>query len=549
MDSLLTWANQDPRTCTKIQTCSSNAILSDANQDIIRDLLADVQEDLTTISRIMDSLSPQADQDQRMRAEIQACSSNAILSDADQDIIRGLVSEAQQDLITTEAEIFKTQTALEKLVQRRTKGIERIQKLRGGIAAHKKLPPELMAAIFVECHQSGVVGFPHSGSSSAPWLLGQVCSGWRRVVLAEPLLWGHIRAKAYFSSSRLAMEMIHDIFSRRGGKGIIQFSVSPGGDEDWMTVFNLVSKYSSRVRGLNLNITGSTSPHLDSPFEFFGALESLSLSYKRHFDGSLLAAFSNAQNLRSLAVSHAGSSIVFPITWSLSLILPWAQLTDLCMKDTSTRTILDILSRCTQLLRLTVNFSREEIMHRGAFHSVVLRQLRSLVITPNHTPDLEKFLDALVLPSLKRLSFASGFWGPWPQESILKLLTHSTRTMDSFESSESIPPDCVLLLMRAMPNLTQLSTHTDYPISDLDFQTMISEKLVPELRVFRDWRVSSYQTALDFLESRWSKDIHGRYQGICDAKFWIREDLAANDEFQRVLGMRRDGRMIEYIYY
>lgn len=165
-------------------------------------------------------LSEAMHQYQRIRAEIRAWTSNNILSHADQRIIHDLLAEAQHDPNNIDAEILADQTLVETLGRRRTEVVERIEQLRIGIAGHKKLPSHVLAAIFVLCHK-GDTELPPCGHTSTSWSLSRVCARWRQVALAEPLLWNHLHASPKFSSSEPAMEVIHDLLSRRGGPGIM----------------------------------------------------------------------------------------------------------------------------------------------------------------------------------------------------------------------------------------------------------------------------------------------------------------------------------------
>lgn len=100
------------------------------------------------------------------------------------------------------------------------------------------------------------------------------------------------------------------------------------------------------------------------------------------------------------------------------------------------------------------------------------------------------------------------------------------RSVEAIVSGQDIVP-----LMRAMPQLTEFIIYCNC-IPESAFIAMNSEGLVPGLRVFREWEAPSVQTAVNFLESRWSRDEHGRYDGICDAKFCFKEESGRLGFFQ-----------------
>lgn len=240
---------------------------------------------------------------------------NVVLSDADQDILRALLLEVWKGLDGLDAEILAIEAALDVLRRRRTKEAERIQKLQVGMTPHKRLPPELLAAIFVHCMEfcyavDVVPRFRHGNLT--PWPLTQVCSRWREIALAEPRLWKHIQfPRLDMPWPKNTTELMHDLCSRRGGEGKIKLRASPKCQDEWEFLLDLIHLYPSRIRGLAIGIRDSPSPRLDTPIKAFESLESLIINVALHDespDRPPLAAFSLARNLRKVKILPPGYS-------------------------------------------------------------------------------------------------------------------------------------------------------------------------------------------------------------------------------------------------
>lgn len=496
----------------------------------------------------------QGDLDRRILVEALVASSNVPLPDEDQAIIRELIVEAQEELGRLETALQGASgDALDTLLWRRTTEIERIARLRVGIAAHTRLPPELLAKIFAHCHQGYAVNLRSLIQSSLPWAICSVCSRWREIALAEPRLWALVRLPPMFSQSKHIMERIRRILSRYGGAGKVTLSAELQYGNDWKTLLDLVSTYSSRVNGLRLRITDVHTSHLDHPVGVFDILETLTITFDyphgyREARETPIAAFALARNLRKLRIYCSDNLTLVSSAWLQRILFPWSTLTELDSMNISLTATLKILAQCTQITRLAMTFLPHETPHHGPFNPISLPQLLFLYITPNRITNLTEFLDSLVLTNLKTLTFGPGISEPWPQKTMLKLLSPSNHSMESLETSDFITPgDCILPLMRALPHLVELSVCTDNSIPEGDFLTMKAEKIAPKLQVFRDWEASNYRVALDFLNSRWLLDEQGRYDGIREARFFIPRINVVLDSvnfYHSVSQMQKNGRVI-----
>lgn len=487
----------------------------------------------------------------RTRIEAHVGSSNALLSSVDQDIVRELLAEAWKRIDGLDTEVSALQAAITTLRHRRATEMGHIKALHTGIAPHKKLPSELLAKIFVHSLEYDDAEWEASMGIAGPtrmrWALGQICSRWREIVLAEPLLWNRVATFHSDPCSERSMDLVRHVCSHHGGQGKIDLIMWLRHHADWEALLELVSTYPSRIRGLRLMVMDSSHPpspqDLELPVEAFNLLESLTiLDYSGSGFGGIAhtydiptTAFSLARDLRKVTLFLRNESAIMPAVSSsqpLRIILPWTQLTDLTIIAISPSACLGIFKQSVQLVNLTVKFSPGKDNHPSPSSFISLPHLRSFSATLNktHISDFKFFLDALILPALKNIKLGDLGVSFWPQQNVLNLLTRSGNGVESFDQSNlATPGSDVVALMRAMPQLTKFVIHTENGIPEAAFATMNSEKLALKLRIFRV-KVSSIRSALEFLANRWVRDEHGRYEGIRDARFYIQKRLLAPDE-------------------
>ncbi|KAF9468399.1 hypothetical protein BDZ94DRAFT_1318056 [Collybia nuda] len=461
----------------------------------------------------------------KLRVESAACSSNEILPDQDQSVLHVLLAEAQGELDTLSTEIPRLQALLDNHKQRRAASIERVTRLRMGIAPHKKLPPELLARIFVESMDRGSVDLP-LGGLPLPWVLAQVCSRWRMISRSEPLLWSrlYISTLHTYRRKRSVVPLIKDILSNHGGRGRVELTIGALTNGEWSEVPAFFQAHSSRVWKLNLAFGSQTFPirALSEPLHLFDELQSLSLSLYR---GDLLGhesqafyGFSTARNLFELKINISPQ-----LSRSINLngdMLPWAQLTSLTLSNMTAAPILTFLTYCPLLINLVVKLPNARSHVSSSV--VSLHQIQSLSITGSTCPHFGEILAGLMAPSLKKICLIKRSYQNDPLclddpliMNLTTLLTRSRCDVDSFQTdSLVIKPTDMITLMRAMPALTDWSIPTQSYIPESILSTILDEGLVPNLRIVKGWEVQSVHSILHFLNNRWSPTPSGEYKGI-----------------------------------
>lgn len=149
---------------------------------------------------------------EKLQLEHIACSSNEILSQKDRQNVRQLLAEVQGEVSSLETDIARLKIVVENLKKQRKSEIERLSRLKVGIAPHKTLPPEILAKIFTYCTSGHPIII---GQPSVDWILCQICTRWRTIARAEPLLWPGIEDRNYsrpsYSATTYSFRILHDI--------------------------------------------------------------------------------------------------------------------------------------------------------------------------------------------------------------------------------------------------------------------------------------------------------------------------------------------------
>lgn len=477
--------------------------------------------------------------------------SNDALTDLEQEIARKILAEVESEIESLDAEIRHLDNTRDRLEERRDLNIKRVMKLRTAIAPHKGLPSEILAKIFVECLDQAPVLVPPASTSAIPWSLGQVCSRWRAISQTEPALWRHLWVQSLENDSKLAFA--HDILSNFCSLGGVELRLGPESHAQWANALSLVTSYRSRVQALDLQLDQSCLIPLRQPLHLFDHLHSISLTFESfrvilQQNGSVQA-FSNARRLREVTIN---SSLDADFDDRIKAIFPWSKLTDVTLINISKPSALFILSHCSRIVNLNVSLSPGNIAPPST-GIITLPHMLSVSISARAT--VKKFLKPLILPSLKHMVFISQSGVPCVDRlDVINLIERSSCRVESIQTKdfliavESVPP-----LMHAMSFLTTWKVRTNGPIPDSLLSTILSEKLVPNLRVLHNWEVPSVHSAVRFMRERDSQTQSESGGGIQDSEIWIKNDnLSYADEeyFQSVLPeLQTHGRRIQLIPY
>ncbi|KAF9459609.1 hypothetical protein BDZ94DRAFT_1312226 [Collybia nuda] len=461
-----------------------------------------------------------------MSLELRACSPNTILSNTERGAMFDILSGLDGCIVGFDDDIARIRKVLDSLQDHRAEISVRAERIRERLALEAKLPPEILTKIFVHWAGNEYIKLPQT---QGPFMaVSQVCSRWRGVALAEPLLWGRLYVLMPFSKQ--IASLVHSILSSRGGRGPVDLRINVYNSNHWEIMQNLVSTYPSRIRKLQI-YTGS-SRYLKA---IVGPLKPMEIDHMRIFDkGSSdetnadLHVLEDCVNLEGIELMD-DNDVPLPHT-----VIPWAQISRLTLLTSSPPAILsNILHRCPALVRIMVR-TKKSNQNASSFPSrlCTLEHLAELYILGGD--DVCHLLNFLVLPALNKVHFQDRI--DWPQAEIKDLIQRSACRIEYFHTLHHIvPTEDIIPLMRAMPHVIEFRAKPIHPVSKPVFDTIIQEHLAPHLRTLTGWFIDrdSLDSAVAFLQSRWSKSASGEYEGVSYAHLPISQRTATDDDYLR----------------
>ncbi|KAF7356363.1 hypothetical protein MVEN_00968700 [Mycena venus] len=420
---------------------------------------------------------------------------NAPLSGAEVVQVTGLLAQAQASLRVADPDHAQIVSA-------------QIQSYRIALAPHKKLPPEVLAIIFVNCVGTPII-LPPSTHEPALALAG-TCRTWRHILLNIPNLWNNIFldfrgskpvkllefAKLWISRSENTLITIRNSTSRWTENRLIEENVDP--------ITYLVAPYVTRCREIDLRFLESS---ID---EFFtlpaGSIERLEVLYLEtlgftmpfsHASNEPLDVFRSAPRLRR--ASPGDSS---PACTSLPLTYPPLAMLAILRESHS------LLECSFSIIQLDDALAAE----LDRLPECVLPALQSLMVEFSpQTVDYAPFLRPLVLPALTDLELRpleAGFLPqcPWSQRAYAGLLARSRFTLRRLAILHyTISPADLESILSGMPSLTDFHLYLwDSETTEWDrgiLRGLGTGALLPALEVLT---FSTYPLAdvLDALEAR-----------------------------------------------
>ncbi|KAG6810740.1 hypothetical protein H0H92_010544 [Tricholoma furcatifolium] len=317
------------------------------------------------------------------------------LSDSGIEHTKSLLHDAEKVLSELNAAVIA-------LITRRDVQAERVQKYRIALAPHKRLPPELLSEIFVRClpfdtlyDSANTLRLPPI-IQQAPWVLGQVCSRWRRISRSDPRLWRVAKISLYDKPSihlSRAYELLPPLaplaVTYRGPAKILNTALIP---------------YLRRINDLDLRMSISESDvffQSVSPTDFV-ALQSIQFNVINPTpeepclqEIQRRGIFSLANRLKRLHIRSDGG---LPVS---SHDIPLPQITSLDISGVyglDTDMVLSILRDCSRLEHLDASFLSNESVTTEPLY---LEHLESLHIRVHLPPIL---LDSHIWESLSSLN-------------------------------------------------------------------------------------------------------------------------------------------------
>jgi hypothetical protein len=387
----------------------------------------------------------------------------------------------KSEISRLEAEIEQVRALLEQLLTDRWELHAFMKDHCAILSPVRRLFPELLSEVFLHCLSPW--GQPPVQS---PWLLGQICSGWRAVALSTPRLWSHVDVRVTATSVTPRGDALRTWIARSKACPLtvsIGFMHSPL----WIShsTFDVVLSSSHRWQDLHLSYPTLSWP--SQPFRAINAISGRVPLLRRLRIGGLdnsiplvelpTDAFLTAPLLRVLEL---GCNVLVRLS---ALKIPWAQLTHFENENASVEDWLEILYMCPNLVQCTLKCTHQGILrpHASLPHSVRHQQLRRLHITQGGLR-VGHLFDHLDLPALRELDIES--IESWPQTQFISFLRRTLGSVERlFLRRVSFTGDELIECLSETPALNQLyiQEHIDSGPSSIPSSRIFTDQVLRRL--------------------------------------------------------------------
>lgn len=412
------------------------------------------------------------------------------------------IQQIKSTVESVENEIIRLRRSLAELEDYRARLYDDITRHQAVLSPVHKLPPEILAEIFLHAADGSSLVWPRKNGSDVemPLLLGRICSYWRTVTHALPLLWSKIRldippglenrSACSFKAACAAMHDLMEMCFSRSGNTLLSFSITADGPPELVEPILLAFvKHSSRWRDIYIDLAQLSRYHKILVL----AKNNVPKLYRLHLGTSvkdtlapdILDAFEFSPSLKELSISHLTRP--FHI-----LCVPWAQLTHLTSKMSTFREgeFSEILRHASSLVVFSTE--GERILEVTSSQPVLLRHLEKLAIV-NKGSYITKSFQFFTAPNLKELYLHA--ITPFNPEQTIAMLTRSNcklthLTMHSSQEVDTIWEENfgIARLLGYVPSLVHLHLIVlksgDDLIHRLGLHSNIFPQILPNLECF-----------------------------------------------------------------
>ncbi|GLB44186.1 hypothetical protein LshimejAT787_1601160 [Lyophyllum shimeji] len=426
---------------------------------------------------------------------ITAASHNNILPETVQTRARLLLSKASDSLLSLDQQIAEVQTKLNDLLLWRCDTVTEMDIYRSAVAPLRKLLNELIFHIFVHCCISASVTTPYV-LQEQPWILGRVCSKWRKISLNTPELWSRINVVVPDHDTKLATPVVrYSTFSamvteviRRSGHEPLSLSIV-GDSRGASNLFELIFPHLDRIEELLVYVGGChelVKNFLALPPGLIPHLRRVDIAGAVQQYSGQITVFQDAPKLQGVAYC------LFTTTSAWIFELPLSRLTRLVIPGVPMQPnqVLCILSLTPHLVEcyFAVRGATAEVPCTvpsfGDVTTTLVHNLQSLYLTL-YAPDIDvSGLQRLVLPQLRHFMLQAGLerewdagWGPAILRSGLLEMLSLKDAIVSLEQLES--------LLHATPHLVELDISSGRMLTSTMLLKMANGTLVPKLSTLK----------------------------------------------------------------
>ncbi|KAJ6471663.1 hypothetical protein C8R47DRAFT_746649 [Mycena vitilis] len=381
--------------------------------------------------------------------------------------IQSMLAASQAELVQLDATILAVSLILSELKSQKSDRRKDVDALLGALSPIRRLPPEILSAIFLLCRDNSLQSDYHftADPREAPIVLGQVSSGWRSICHGTPLLWDNIRLVSVLAMPKLPY--IQKLLDRSHNLPVSARLASPYKDMlrncpmelPPEPAVALLMGLHGRLRTITLeiptlNLLPPYNLHQREVFPILTSLDIILADPEGQPDvASALNAFSNAPCLEHVSlISHC----IPRHSQSLVDTLPWAQLTELLLympiSLRDVRTILALARRLQKARISDITWSDDSVER-----TVELPDLETFHFhfeNDDFVAPIE-FFGAFSFPSLRDLDLRADLWAP---NILHSLLDRSQFKLERLALSDFlISTEELLQVLRRLPTLQELT--------------------------------------------------------------------------------------------
>jgi hypothetical protein len=411
------------------------------------------------------------------------------------------------------------------------------------IAPIRRLPVELLSAIFEQCLLEDMVDRPTPQLPHPSELLTQICREWRAVAISTPRLWCTIIMRLNYIKMESQTALVTAWLLRSAGcpLSIGLTCVDSIKKHGRHPAVDALVQHSCRWQNVYINGQAAFLNAFISAKGHLDGLHKLNLKSTYDFREHLSDTFSIAPQLHRLTLCAGIPS---------NVELPWEQITQ-CSLTLIENSVLELLQRLTSLVDCHLHYAayRQKPMK-------IVSHLRSLHVTGNMY-GLRRLFNKLVLPDVLTITLDLKGDTYFPRTAFLNLIHQSLCTPERLILLHaSMAPDDLISCLAELPSLIELEVgvvrHLDNPNQLGCFNDTVLSRLnprhdnpanegiclLPRLRVLKLWGPMEFNdhTFADMVQSRWCEPLPHvtrlEYISLKYYREWDEEAIARLAEFR-----------------
>ena len=471
--------------------------------------------------------------------------------------IRQIVFRNTTELARLDSEVARAQAVVERLSKQQAETRKCVEIHESLLSPIRKLPPELLAEIFLCSLRAEVFLIPNA--NLVPLVLLKVCRIWRTIALGTPQLWSSLRIDHAGGNRIWAVEN----WLSRSGDCPLSLSSSCQTLCTATRAVELIGRYLHRWQHVKIDFpegydrnlclpspSSSLAPHLTT-IDLTCSGRTVAPAVARQ----IWIVLASAPNLRSVSCDIDP----FPPDFQF----PWSNLQKLSLLvDVSMDNCLELLKQCPNVVEC--GFSSLKLASDVREKSpIFLGQLRSLMVATGL--NLAPFFDRLCTPALEELAIESfpdtlAGYPVWSQSALLDMLCRSSCPLSKlhFYFVELSPDSLIACLQATESNLTELTIQSPFGfglcVNDIVLRLLTHRNddefrcLSPKLKVLTLLScISCLEGAFaDMVESRWRDISSSSNSPVAQLQVVELRDFRTREDIRRLKKMAKEGLTVNF---